>query len=217
MQSPVAVKRRRDRTEARMSRAQGGARDAKVASRRCPLWLQGVLASPIRRLVESPEGLLGPYVTPGMTVLEPGCGFGFFSLPLARMVGPVGRVLCVDVEPAAVARLVRRARRAGLAARIVADACSVADLGVGRHAGEVDLVTVLHMLHEVEDLPGFLRQVTAALRPGGRMLVLEPGGHVRPEQFAAEREACRRAGLRELPNGPAPRGRLLALFERSVA
>jgi 2-polyprenyl-3-methyl-5-hydroxy-6-metoxy-1,4-benzoquinol methylase len=202
-----------------MSREGNGEQGAATSVRphRCPLWLQSVLASPLRRLAESPESLLGPYVAPGMTVVEPGCGFGFFSLPLARMVGPSGKVLCVDVEPAAVARLERRAAGAGLGGRIEARACSVTDLGLGDRAGHADLVTVLHMLHEVEDLAGFMRQAMAALHPGGRMLVLEPGGHVRPEQFAAECAACRDAGFRELPLERAPRGRLVALFERPPA
>ena len=70
--------------------------------------------------MEKPHKLVGPYVEPGMTVLDPGCGFGYFSLPLARMVGPTGRVLSVDVEPRAVDRLRRRAHKAGLGDRIEA-------------------------------------------------------------------------------------------------
>lgn len=180
---------------------------------RCPLWMHWLLASPLRRLIDSPEALLGPHVAPGMTVLEPGCGYGYFSLPLARMVGPEGKVLCVDVEPAPVARLLARAERAGLAARIAASVCSPTDLGLGAHAGQVDLAAVIYAMHELEDLPGFLRQVTTLLKPRGRMLVLEPKGHVTAAQFGAQLDACRRAGLQEVPFGPQPRGRF-ALLER---
>ena len=139
---------------------------------RCPWWMQYVLASPLRRLAEPPNKLVGPYVQAGMTVLDPGCGFGYLSLPLARWVGPEGRVLSVDVEPRAVARLQRRARWEGLAERIEARTCSPRDLGLGAYHGKVDLVTVIHTLHEFEDLPGFLAQVAALLRPAGRMLVV---------------------------------------------
>ncbi len=183
---------------------------------RCPIWMHSLLASPLRRLFDSPERLLGPHARPGMTVVEPGCGYGFFSLPLARMVGPSGRVLCVDVEPTAVARLQRRALKAGLGDRIVARACSPRDLGLGDQAAQVDLAAAIHVLHELEDLPGFLDQVAALLKPSGRLLVLEPKGHVSPQQFALEREACRRAGFRELPLDDAPKGRLFALFGRSA-
>jgi hypothetical protein len=60
----------------------------------------------------------------------------------------------------------------------------------------VDLVVVLHVMHELEDLPGFLDQVHALLVPGGQMLVVEPGGHVKPEQFDAMMACCEDHGLR---------------------
>jgi len=179
---------------------------------RCPWWMQYVLVSPLRRLLEPPQRLLGPYVEPGMTVLDPGCGFGFASLPLARLVGPAGRVLSVDIEPRAVTRLQRRARKAGLAERIEARSCQPRDLGLDAYAGQVDLVTVIHTLHEFEDLPGFLAQVARLLKPTGRMLVVEPPGHVKPEQFAVELELCRSAGFRELEAPALGGGRMAALF-----
>jgi 2-polyprenyl-3-methyl-5-hydroxy-6-metoxy-1,4-benzoquinol methylase len=45
----------------------------------------------LRRLLHDPERLLGPYVTPGMTVLDVGCGMGWFSIPMAKLVGTQGR------------------------------------------------------------------------------------------------------------------------------
>ena len=59
----------------------------------CPWWAGYILASPLRRLIQDPRSLLAPYVHPGMTVLEPGPGMGFFTLELARLVGPAGRVI----------------------------------------------------------------------------------------------------------------------------
>lgn len=163
---------------------------------RCPWLMQYLLISPLRRILEPPKKLLAPLVKPGMTVLEPGCGMGFFSLPLAELVGSEGRVLCIDVEPRAVERLARRARRARLDDRIIAQACGPRSLGLDEHQGQVDLVVVIHTMHELEDLPGFLDQVHALLAPGGRMLVVEPRGHVQPAQFEAMLACCEDHGLR---------------------
>jgi ubiquinone/menaquinone biosynthesis C-methylase UbiE len=161
----------------------------------CPWWAGPILCCPLRRLWESPEVLLGPHVRPGMTVLEPGCGMGYFSLPLARMVGPSGRVLCVDLQPRMVAGLARRARRAGLSERIVTSVCSSEDLGVEAWSGRVDLVVAIHMVHEVGDPPRLFGQVHQTLRPGGRFLLLEPKGHVSRAAFDDEVAVATRAGF----------------------
>jgi cyclopropane fatty-acyl-phospholipid synthase-like methyltransferase len=179
---------------------------------RCPWWVQYWLISPLRRLVEPAAKLVGPYVEPGMTVLDVGCGFGYVSLPLAHMVGLEGRVLCVDVEPRAIARLERRAQRAGLAERIQARPCNPRDLGLADFAGQVDLVTVIHTLHELEDLPGFLAQVRTLLTANGRLLVVEPRGHVTKEQFAAMMDCCRQAGFEQLDPPEVGNKRLAALL-----
>ena len=53
----------------------------------CPWWIGYLLASPIRRIFQNPEEILSPFIRFGMAVLEPGPGMGFFTIPLARMVG----------------------------------------------------------------------------------------------------------------------------------
>ena len=69
-----------------------------MADRVCPWWLGYLLASPIRKLVYDPRSILGAYVKPGMTALDIGCAMGFFSLPLARLAGPRGKIICVDLQ-----------------------------------------------------------------------------------------------------------------------
>ncbi len=184
---------------------------------RCPWWVQYMLISPLRRLAEPAKQLVGAHVKPGMTVLDPGCGFGYVSVPLARMVGPEGKVLSVDIEPRAIERLERRARRAGVAERIVARPCRPLDLGLSDYAGQVDLVTVIHTLHEFEDLPDFLGQVATLLKPEGRLWVVEPPKHVKPEHFAAELECCRLAGFTEVEHAPLGGGRMTALLAPPAA
>ncbi len=161
----------------------------------CPWWLGYLLISPLRRLIEKPERLLGPYVQPGMKVLEVGSGMGFFTLPVARMVGSEGRVLCVDVQPRMLAALVRRARRAGLTDRIEARQCDKARLGLDGQAGTFDLALLIHVLHELPDTETALEEIRAALKPEGRLILIEPAGHVTQEGFEAQLEVARAAGL----------------------
>lgn len=182
---------------------------------KCPWWIQYMLVSPLRRIVEPSDTLLGSVVQPGMTVLEAGCGFGYVTLAAASKVGPDGRVLAVDMEPRAVERLKKRAERAGMADRIDARACDGRDMGLSAHAGTVDVILVIHTLHEFEDLPGFLGQARELLAPGGRVWVVEPRGHVTEESFRAELAVCLACGFREVR--PASFGKhMTVLLERDL-
>jgi ubiquinone/menaquinone biosynthesis C-methylase UbiE len=179
----------------------------------CPWWIGWLLASPIRRLFDDAAPLLEPLVRPGMTVLEPGPGMGYFSLKLARLVGPTGRVVCVDLQPKMIAGLEKRARRAGLAERIEGLAGTLDHQRLDSRAATFDLAVAIYMVHEVPEQEGFLRRIATLLRPGGRLLVVEPKGHVTPEGFEAMLARAQAAGLRRVPP-PAGRLGLAALLER---
>ena len=154
-----------------------------MAGRVCPIWVGYLLLNPLRKLFENPDKILAPYVDEGMTVLEPGCGMGFFTLSLARMVGPTGRVVALDVQPKMLSVLRRRAEKAGLLTRIELRLVESDGLGVKDLAGAVDLVAALHMVHEVPEQAVFFAEIREALKPDGKLLVIEPKGHVSQTQF----------------------------------
>ena len=149
-----------------------------------------------------------------MTVLEPGCGMGYFTLPIARMTGPTGKVIAVDLQPKMIDGLTRRARRAGLLERVEAVACADGNLGLEGRPGVVDLAVAIHVLHEVRDRQRFLEQLYDALRLGGRLLLLEPKGHVSRETLDAELTLAERAGFRPVGE-PAHRRSHGALLEKA--
>jgi len=178
----------------------------------CPWWIGWLLASPVRRLFDGAAPLLDGLVRPGTTVLEPGPGMGYFSLKLARLVGPAGRVVCVDPQPKMIAGLEKRARRAGLAERVEALTCTLDHERLAPRAATFDLAVAIYMVHEVPDKEAFLRRIATLLRPGGRLLIVEPKGHVTPAAFAATIALAEAAGLRALP--PPARKGLTALLEK---
>lgn len=177
----------------------------------CPVWIGYLLASPLRRLVENPIKTLGPYVTPGATVVDAGCAMGFHSLDLARLVGAEGRVICLDIQPKMLDRLVKRARRKGLDGIIEPRLCSQNGLELDDVAGRAELVCAFNVVHETESPARFLRECRRALKPGGRLLIVEPSGHVTAGAFAKTVTTTEKLGLDREP-APTIRGSLTALF-----
>lgn len=160
----------------------------------CPWWIGYFLISPIRRWMQNPDEVIAPYVTPGMMVLEPGPGMGFFTLPLARRVGS-GRVIAVDIQPRMLDALRRRARKAGLGQRIETRLGRPDSLEIDDLRGSVDLVVAVAVVHEMPSAAAFFHQASAAMAPGGQLIFAEPAGHVTEARFAEELEWAHRAGL----------------------
>jgi len=163
--------------------------------------------------MQDPARMLAPYVREGMTVIEPGPGMGFFTLELARLAGPSGRVIALDIQPRMLTALKRRARKAGLLERVDArlvqpDSMNLADL-----AGAADFALACFTVHELPDAARFFSEIAAALKPGGCLLLVEPDGHVKADAFDAELKLAAEAGL-VLAGRPSIRRSFAALLKK---
>ncbi len=185
-----------------------------MGQRVCPWWLGYFLASPLRRFLENPGPILKPYIREGMTVLEPGPGMGFFTLELARLVGPSGRIIAVDVQERMLSGLKRRARRAGLLDRIDSRLVPPDSMHLYNLTGTVDFTLAYAMVHELPSAGPFFSEVAMASKDGARMLVVEPSGHVSPHDFDQEIKAARAAGFKLLDTPQISRNRA-ALFVKT--
>ncbi len=179
----------------------------------CPWWLGYFLLNPLRRLMQDPEKLLAGYITAGMSVLDVGCGMGYFTLPMAVMVGDGGRVLAVDLQEKMVGALMRRAVKAGIAGRIIARTCSADTLGIDDHHGRIDFALAFAVVHEVPDQNRLLSEICCALKPGGRLLLAEPSFHVPRQEFAATLALAAEAGF-AIVGRPSVKSSLAALLAK---
>jgi len=141
----------------------------------CPWWLIHTFDNPLRRIVQKPEKLLEGIVRRGDLCLDLGCGFGYFTIPLARLVGPTGAVTAVDVQPQMLAGVRRRAEASGLLSRIQLQQADSSGLHLGV---SFDFALAFWMMHEVPDQEGMLGEIKRLLKPGGRFMLAEPKGHV---------------------------------------
>ncbi len=167
-----------------------------MAEHVCPVWMGWWLASPVRRLFQDPEKILGPFIREGMRVLEPGSAMGFYSLPAARLVGPSGKVISVDLQPGMIKSLKKRATKAGLADRIEARLCDATSLRIDDLKGAVDFAFAIAVVHEVPDAEAFFRQIAQALKPDGKFLFVEPKGHVTAQAFAHSIRLAEKTGFK---------------------
>jgi ubiquinone/menaquinone biosynthesis C-methylase UbiE len=161
----------------------------------CPVWVGYFLASGLRRLLQNPVKIVGPFIEPGMTVLDYGCAMGFFSLPMAKAVGPEGKVICVDLQPKMLKVLRRRARRAGVAERIETHVCTETAIGLPQHKASVDFALAFAVLHEVPDQERILDELGQLVKPDAHLLLAEPAGHVKPDEVEHTVTIARKHGF----------------------
>ncbi len=163
----------------------------------CP-WRHAYLFDNIfRHLIHNPKKILGEFVKEGDTVADFGCGMGFFSLAMAKMIGSEGKVIAVDLQQEMLDVLLRRARRRGLEARIRTHRCESDRLGMTE---PLDFALAFWMVHEVPDAGRFFKDVSSILKPEAALLVVEPKMHITPEKLSEIKKTAVSAGLRFYPS-----------------
>jgi len=158
----------------------------------CPVENSGSLDSKLRKLFQNPKRLLKPYIREGMTVLEIGCGPGFFTLDMAKMVGESGKIIAVDVQEGMLEKVKSKITGTQFEKRIKLHKCDEISIGISEH---VDFVLLFYMVHEVPDKPKFFSQLSEILKPNGQILVAEPPFHVSAPKFQHMLEQAKAQGL----------------------
>jgi ubiquinone/menaquinone biosynthesis C-methylase UbiE len=160
----------------------------------CPVEHAGVLDIGLRKLFQDPQRILSPFVREGMAALDLGCGPGYFTLGLARLVGPAGRVTAADLQEGMLAKARSKLATAGLAERVSFHLGGADAIGLPP-ASRFDFALAFYMLHEVPEPLRFLGEVRSLLKPGGRFLAAEPKWHVTREAFQATIGLMTQAGF----------------------
>jgi ubiquinone/menaquinone biosynthesis C-methylase UbiE len=140
----------------------------------CGSWKRFAYEGGDRDAWQQPDRVIASLgLRPRDRVADIGAGSGYFTLPLARAVGPSGRVHAVDVDEEMNEYLRKRVREAGL---------ENVEVTLGRYedpllpAGEIDLIFTSNTYHHIEERPAYFRGILDDLAPGGRVAILDYDG-----------------------------------------
>lgn len=136
-----------------------------------PARMSILLDNPIRAIVQNRGKILREAgVREGMTLVDFGCGPGFFTVKGAEVVGDEGMVFAFDVQEEMIARVKRKMERVGVR-NVVAEVVQTGSLPVGD--GSVDLVFLYGVYPEIDDQEGALSEFRRILKPGGTLVLHE--------------------------------------------
>ncbi|MBZ5553187.1 MAG: class I SAM-dependent methyltransferase [Acidobacteriia bacterium] len=159
----------------------------------CPWWLMYLFDHRLRRLFQPTDPVIKSLVGSGYSCLDIGCGMGYFTIPLAQLVGPTGHVTAVDLQPGMLQGAARRAQREGVVDRISLRLSTDSDWPIPQH---YDFILAFWMLHEVPDQKCFLGTLRKILKTTGSFLLVEPRLHVRERQWEESLALAEAVGFR---------------------
>lgn len=146
----------------------------------CPAKFAGSLDNPVRRLVHKPTRILESYVSKGMTVLDLGCGPGFFTIEMAKLVGETGRVIAADLQQNMLDKVAAKIIGTDLGQRIELHKCQDDSISISQ---KIDFVLAFWMIHEVPDQQRLFEELKSIMNPGCRIMIIEPKIHVNEKSF----------------------------------
>ena len=164
----------------------------------CPYWMGYFLVNPMRKLIHTPGRMLGTYIRPGMIVVDYGSALGYFSIPLARMVGKNGRVFCFDVQNKMLEKLIIRARKARVEEIIVPRLITGKDDSNKMKDQTADFTLLFAVAHEVDDKGQLFSFLSRKMKANALLLFAEPRGHVNTESFRQSVLLAEKAGFRKV-------------------
>ena len=146
----------------------------------CSHKMAGFFDSKIRKLFQNPEKILGPYINKGMTVLDLGCGPGFFTIEMGKLVGENGKVVGADLQKEMLSKVKNKIQDTELEDIIELHNTQKDSIGLRE---KFDFILLFYMLHEVPNQDKTLKELHNLLNNQGKILIVEPKGHVSKEDF----------------------------------
>lgn len=148
--------------------------------RLCPLSNAHKLERNSRKFFQNPNRIIKPYIKEGMTVMDFGCGPGFFTIEMAKLVKDTGKVYAVDLQEGMLDLLKQKIKGADIGKNIVLHICEKDKIGL---TDKFDFILAFYVVHEVPSQENLFKEFKSLLKPEGKILIYEPKSRVTKSEF----------------------------------
>jgi len=140
----------------------------------------GALESSFRFRFQNPKKILGPYLKPGMTVLDLGCGPGFFTTEIARMLDHSGKVIAADIQNGMLDKVAQKISGTELEGIVQIHKCQEKSVNL---TDKIDFVLAFYSFHEMSSFENIIDEIKLLLKQDGEIFIAEQKFHVRKNAF----------------------------------
>lgn len=155
----------------------------------------------IRKRIQNPEKILKPFVKAGMHVIDYGCGTGYFTLPMANMVGEHGHVYGIDIQKEMLNHVEEKAVKEKLEQQITLLQCTESNIPTTEIADPINFALLFGVAHEIADRELVFTKLYESLKTEGQILLAEPKLHVSDACFEQTIQIAKAAGF-SVEKGP---------------
>jgi ubiquinone/menaquinone biosynthesis C-methylase UbiE len=149
-------------------------------TRVCPVEMAGGLDNFFRRIFQNPKKILRGYIKEGIKVLDLGCGPGYFTLEIARMLNNSGKVLAADLQEGMLNIVKGKIQDSGLENIIELHKSTSDEIGIKE---KIDFVFAFYVVHEIPNKDNLFREINLMLAESGKFFIVEPLIHVSKIEF----------------------------------
>ncbi|MBN2682450.1 MAG: class I SAM-dependent methyltransferase [Bacteroidales bacterium] len=140
----------------------------------CPVEKAGMLDSFFRRIIQNPKKIIKPYIKEGMMVMDLGCGPGFFTVEMAKILQNSGKVVAVDIQEGMLKLLEAKIKGTDFQKIVTLHQAENDSLSF---SGKVDFILAFYVVHEISR-DNLFSELKRILNPNGKILIVEPNFHI---------------------------------------